>query len=249
MTFKKVFNDLFKDELGLYGFQYNKKYGMHMRVVNNEIVQYITFISGPSGSREHKAFQIYAGMQSVYSYSLKKEYLLMYASVLSMYAYESIQNADYLMPYIYDEKNMYDTIRSALDRTKNVLIPIFDHVDDLSSYINLIKKIRIDILSDVDRFASNRNDALVLLKVNNRDDFDDLLQIELDRVKKWLKEGKLGGTYQEQYEMLHSNIIERVANARDKVYDNPDLYKKAMDEAERRKVSNLRELRNNGVEI
>ena len=43
-TFNKVFKDIYTETLKEEGFKYNSKYGYFFRIINNELIQYITYI-------------------------------------------------------------------------------------------------------------------------------------------------------------------------------------------------------------
>ena len=53
-TFNKVFKDIYTETLKEEGFKYNSKYGYFFRIINNELIQYITYISLDSIKRGMK---------------------------------------------------------------------------------------------------------------------------------------------------------------------------------------------------
>ena len=128
-----------------------------------------------------------------------------------------------------------------MDKVKRYVIPAFHEVTDLDSYIQFRKKTGgIDAISSAKSFWA---DSLALIMADNHDDFQDVFQREIVELKKEMETVGIGGTYEKNYELLYHGIIETVANARDAVYNDSELYKKALEEAERRKQANLALLR------
>ena len=54
---------------------------------------------------------------------------------------------------------------------------------------------------------------------------------------------ELEEAYQEAYAEYHECLIEHIPEYRDKIYNDPDLYAKAIAEADRRREANLQQLR------
>lgn len=106
----------------------------------------------------------------------------------------------------------------------------------MNSYIQFQKKFGLTAIRGANEFWS---DSLVLIKANNHDDFQDLFEKELDIAKKDLEDGTIGGTFDEQYDLLYNGIISLIPKSRDAVYNDPELYAKAIKEAEKRKEKNI----------
>ena len=56
-------------------------------------------------------------------------------------------------------------------------------------------------------------------------------------------------TMEDEKKSLYKSIIVDTAGSRDKVYADPELYKRAMEEADRRKKANTELLRSYGINI
>lgn len=248
MTLKKAFKDTFSHRLEELGFKYNSKEGIFFRVINNELVQYITYVTTPSLIKGYKAYKMFFGIFSIYTYSLTKEKLLQWG--IDMYGYAKqhsliIKNSD--MAFLYNEESIVDVTNQSLEKTNEVIIPVLNKVTNLDNYIEYRKNTMPGALFGAADYDVHENDALVLIKVENHDDFTALFQKLLDERMKMVEAKTMGGTYEYHYNMLHRSIIEGIAESRDKVYNDPELYARAMKEIERRKEANLKYLHEIGV--
>jgi len=244
MTFKKTFKDIYSEALIKKGYQYNSKYGMFVKFVNGELLQYITYHGTSSIKRGYKAYRVMCGILSVYTHSYLRQQLLYWVSDLFYFSCShGMQQDESCRQYHYNEENMQTVIEESLKKTMEVIVPIFDGVQDLESYIEFQKKTRIDALRGASNLRLCINDALVLIKADNHDDFTNIIQKELDRCKKMIEQKQMGGTYEEQENLLYRAINVAIVESRDKIYENPELYAEALKEIERRKQKNLQILR------
>ena len=237
MTFKKAFKDGYKENLCEEGFRYNSKYGFYMKLVNEELLEYITYLSVGSIIKGSRCFMVLSGIVSVYCKSISRDGLRMNGMQLFDYT-NDIEDKSGIH---YNDENMLERVQFSLDKVKRYVIPAFHEVTDLDSYIQFRKKTGgIDAISSAKSFWA---DSLALIMADNHDDFQDVFQREIVELKKEMETVGIGGTYEKNYELLYHGIIETVANARDAVYNDSELYKKALEEAERRKQANLALLR------
>ena len=235
-TFNKIFKDIYTEPLKAEGFKYNSKYGYFFRIINNELIQYITHISLPYLEKGIKRYDIFAGTVSIYSESVDKDFLRMAGRCINYY---SEINMSYDMWYT--EENIIQSIEESVDKTMNLIIPVLNEVVDLNTYISFRKKTQGLIeISLADEFWA---DSLALIMADNHDDFQDIFQRQLEIIKEELRLNKCGGTYEEHYKLLYDAIINQTAKSRDRVYQDEELYAKAITEAEHRKCVNLEYLR------
>lgn len=239
MTFDKAFNDIYKDALSEYGFKYITKYGLHVKLINNELLYYICFYKLPYLTKGKKCFTVLSGIVSMYCSSIDKEQLQMLGVQLSYYT-EYTKERRFISGFQYDKEDMNDVIKFSLEKTIEIVLPIFNEVTDLNSYINYKKNYGLIAISGAKKFWA---DSLALIKANNHDDFQELFERAIEYTKKALEAGEIGGTFQEQYDLLYDGIIVSIPKSRDIVYNDPELYKKAIEEADRRKEKNLEFLR------
>lgn len=249
MTFKTSFNHIFDEKLKEIGYHYNSKYGMHMRFINDELLEYITYITYQSTLKGYKNYTIYVGVVSIYNVDLTKADLIQNANVLDTIAYEYYNSTKEINGFYYNDQTMLETIELSFDKTKEFILPVFDQINDLNSYIAYKKKVGIFSISGAADYDKHQNDALVLIKAKNHDDFQDVYQRELDRVKVMFAAGEIGGTLKEQQDLLYDSIINNVVNSRDQVYADQQLYAKVIEQLNKRKETNLRILKDYGVII
>ncbi len=237
MTFKKAFNDAYKAVLCEEGFRYNSKCGYHMKVVKEELLEYITYIPSWTSIKGNKCFKIFAGIVSLYCDSVDKGSLRMHGVEFFFYSCDIKDK----LGIVYNEGNMLAGIQVSLNKTKKYIIPAFNEVTDLESYIQFRKKTgTFGAISSAKTFWA---DSLALIMADNHDDFQDVFQREILQLKQAMETVGIGGTYEENYELLYQGIIKEIAGSRDEIYNDAELYKKALEEAERRKQANLELLR------
>ncbi len=237
MTFQKAFKDVYKETLGEEGFRYNSKYGFYMKLVNEELLEYITYISTGSIIKGSRCFMVLAGIVSIYCKSISKEGLRMYGIQLFNYTH----NIEDKTGIHYNDENMLERVQLSLDKVKRYVIPAFHEVTNIDSYIQFRKKTGATAaISSAKTFWA---DSLALIMADNHDDFQDVFQREILQLKQAMETVGIGGTYEENYELLYQGIIKEIAGSRDEIYNDAELYKKALEEAERRKQANLELLR------
>ncbi len=246
-TVSSVFNICFNDSFQDYGFKRIKGTNIFARLINNEIFQYITYKHLPYRLKGYKEFAVYAGVLTVYSESLHKENLLHWGEYVAVYSkLFNTKEVEENYSYRYNEDSMVQVVSSCVAKAEKVLMPILENITDLDQYIEYRKEIRIDILSGADRL---RNDSIVLVKANNRDDFMGLFNELVQREKEQIDKGRRGGTYEELYALYYDGIIKYIAEARDNVYNDSNLYEEVQNELERRRVNNMEMLKQYGLWI
>ena len=252
MELKEKFNAVYAPVLEEKGFTYNKRYNMHIRMVNGELFQFIKYTKTQCYRKGYKQFIVMGGMVSIYTYSLRKKELVNCGTTPFGYARTLFDERDVPQDYAYNDENIREVIELSLKHTMRYIVPILDRVTDLDSYIEFCKIMEIDALRCADMGAACNTDAFVLIQAENHEDFEDLFNESLEHTMKERKE--LTGTikegfYEDQYRLLHRGIVELVAKARDKVYENPELYAEVQAELKRRKETNIKTLRRNGVMV
>lgn len=236
VSFNKAFKDIYTATLKEEGFKYNSKYGYFFRIINNELIQYITHIPLPYLEKGIKRYDIFAGIVSIYSASVDKDFLRSAGCGINNYYEENLPHGMW-----YTEENMIESINESLDKTMKIIIPVLNEVIDLNAYISFCKKTNSLLeIGSADKFWA---DSLALIMADNHDDFQDVFQRALEEVKEEFRLNKCGGTYEEQYRLIYDGIINRIVKSRDRVYQDKKLYAEAIAEAERRKSANLEYLR------
>ena len=234
MSFQTEFKSIYEDFLSEYGYKYCSKLGYFIKVLNKELVFFIGQRGIPALYKGDKAFTIVSGITSMYYVSLEKKDLILNEVDLFRYS----RNANHLR-FIYTEETMKDTLTNSIQCIKEIVIPIFERINSLDSYIEYKINFGINELRYCEKFF---HDSLVLIKADNHDDFMDYFQSELkiSEEKRAKGIGGIGKTKEEAYSLLYNGIIESIPNSRDKVYSNTDLLQQALEEAKRRKENNLK---------
>ena len=141
----------------------------------------------------------------------------------------------------YTEDTMEEIISATALYVKESLMPIFNRVYDLDSFIDFLKEYSINKLRACDTFEG---ESLVLIKTDNHDDFQTYFRQHLDELYAQIDAGNVGDGYTKEmaYDDLFHGIIESIVYPRDKVYSDKSLYNEALEEAERRKSENMKKL-------
>ena len=143
VSFKKMFVDVYSNELSKYGFVRAKgKYPYIVRFVSEDIINIITYKNSNHSNQGAKSFFVLCDIATVYrpKISLDKS---PEANAWWMHNSESIiarmghSREQYSYTYrCFDEDDMYKTIIESLDDMKNYILPLFDSVKTLSSCID-----------------------------------------------------------------------------------------------------------------
>lgn len=250
MELKEEFNAIYAPALAEKGFTYNKRYDMHVKIVDGELFQFIKYTKKQWYRNGYKQFIVVGGVVSIYTYSLQKKDLVNCGTTPFGYARNLFQVRNIPQDYAYNDENIIEVIESSLEHTMRYIVPVLERVTDLNTYIEFCKIMEIGALKCADKGAACSSDALVLIQTENHDDFEDFFNESLECTMKE-REDLTGiereNFYRQQYDLLYRGIIELIPKARDKVYENPELYAEVQEELKRRKEANLNILKRNAV--
>ncbi len=247
------FNKYFKEQLAPLGFVKLKGLNAFGRLINNELMHYIILTNRSSLVRGKKAFTVSAGIYSIYSFTdLSYEYdkyafinrglfLLKLAPKRKPEQENVYKDASELQwinyEYLYEinnEKDITDGVNECYLCVEEYVIPFLDKITDIKSYVEYCKEYRPYLLYDADKLPDN--DSLLLIKLN---DHDDMIQIYEkycgNLLESVFNENDNPDEYKREKELYYEVFINQIAKARDKVYDDPVLYKKTMETLENRK--------------
>ena len=228
MTLNKAFKDVYCKFLTEQGYQWCSKLQRFVKVVNQELIYFIGLKKVPAWLKGNKGFTITAGIMSVYfskradwTHGCTEDKLFKWA-----FDYTGLQlqmfsaTYEYGMGFEYNEQNMIEVVEKSAEITKKLVLPVFAEVTDLTSYVKYAKEYTINVLRMCDKFI---DDSLVLILTNNHDDFMECLQKEKESEREFIKQC----------------IEESYTTPRDRVYNNPELLKAALEEAKKCKKTNL----------
>jgi len=233
-TIDQVFKNVFGKALISLGFINPKQSNILFKLVNGEVLQFVSIKKESARVEGRKEFTIIAGVRSIYAESIEKKALLYCACDLLYLAGDSysMEQRRQLVSISYDEATMEEAVDFALLKTLEIILPKLNMVTDLSSCIEFYKKYRPDMLDCADCF---HNDSLILIKTDNRDTFAKEIEEQLGVFLARLEKGEIGGDINSYRAGLHHGFITAIAEPRDKVFSDPELYARATTELERRK--------------
>ncbi len=242
MNFKKTFITHYGNALGNYGYKYAKKINTFIKFDNPELFRFITYRAEKPVKKGERTFQIFSGILSLYCHNIN-EIIIKNNSVgmkyFGLYYHNIPFSDDKLYKYNYNDENLLETINSSLYDTKKFIIPVIDSITNLEDYIKHQKTMRdISIFGNGEFFY---NDSLALIAANNHESFLDLFEVWDEYLKQMFNENKMGGDYEDIRKLYYEGIT-AIPTSRDKVYNDPELYKKAIAEIKTRKTENTKTL-------
>ena len=270
-VFKEVFSEGLKDE-GFVKIKGRQPY--IVRVVNGEILHIITCRNEFCADRSKKAFSVLGGVATVYrpiiDLTKTPSQNISWLNKLSSFYQKPNPggcNNEYrikLMSFSYRRENeisMRNTMLNALEETRKNMLPVFDRAKNLSSCIEFFQ-----VFEGFRFFAPPYDEEQECFEDQDIDFNEGLLYIQANHRE------DLVSTYQKAFEMKkndieHSNDYRNKAaeisgwkealenarllaiNRRDKIYNNPTAYAKALEELERYRKSNIRILHTYGLSV
>lgn len=231
--FKLIFGETFQSE----GFRYCTKLNVFVKMLSEDLLAFLGVKSAPAWNKGSKGFMLTAGIISTYYESIDKKMILYEGRDLNVF----LPKNEVRVSFEYDDDTMEDVISTTAFYVKERLLPVFNRVFDLNSYIEYLKDYLFSSLRGCDSF---RGESLVLIKADNHDDFQKYFQEKVDETNAEIDAGRVGAGYTKEdcYNDLFHGIIEGVVYPRDKVYSDKKLYREALEEAERRKNENMEKL-------
>jgi hypothetical protein len=247
MSFVSEFNLCFKKGLQPYGFKKLKGCNIYGKIVNDEILYYITFQKRNSLKNGNFAFSIKTGIQTIYSYELSKHQLELCS--INLFNYKEFDKSLKNRPtgwdiFEYNDTNVKEILNISLKETISVALKHMSIVVDLKSYIEYLKKVRIDLLKFADKIY---RDSVILIISDNHDTFTDVIDNQISSLLPIFNNDNNNLAFIENIEKIKKSIFNDIVAAREKVYDSPDLMNKVLKEIELRKNNNIESLKKYGL--
>ena len=251
LTLNAAFKQVFGESLEPLGFvKIKSKHPYFVRVVNGEILHIITYRTEQPQYPEDRAFNILGGVATVYrkkidlSVGIKNNYNWLRSSVDDFYAislgddhdryYRQTISCFYYFSEI--EKSMLSALNDSLELVKKYMLPVLNGVDTLEKSIEFFEKFMLLI----DTSAYNTD-----LCFDGDSDYNEgFLYIKTDYQK--LKE-KWRRIVEGENKIL-PETLKRVTELY-KFFVDPVFNKAVLDELEKRKKSNIENLKLYGVNI
>lgn len=252
-TLNTVFKQVFSEGLKEHGFVKIKGRQPYLvRVIGDEIIHVITCRNEWCAERECKAFMVLATINTVYDISMidltkSPHHNINWLKGLPGLYYDSNPagcDSEYqrkIYSFMYkadDEVSLRHAMEEALQETKNIIMPIFDEVTNLDACINYVRRYQFSIGKLVELY----------IKTDNHDDLINICQAELEEDIRAIESGHSPWSVEKVCELTEKSRIRTVTN-RDKIYDNPELYARKLEELEQCKETNQAALRSCGLDI
>ena len=232
----KVFYEQINEKMTSLGYKYIRKYKMFMKVTGNMLLKYLYIERFSMINRGIFRFMISGNVRSVYADSFEKKSLVV----------ETLRNCTYYDIKAGFENNYPKEYKCSVDDVEHVINQAFEDVekgilkeiDSVDSFEKYIRFCQVYNYGQICSASEHWKDSLSLIVEGDHNDMYDTLEMTVKAFEK--VDGKESA--ERQYPLFHRAIVELVAGERDKVYNDPKLYKAAMEEAERRKETNTQTL-------
>ncbi len=243
-TFRKVFTAGLKE----YGFQRIGKTNW-VGKLSGELFYYV--MCGPSFSlyslqNRKKGFSILVGIMSVYSVSMDESVFRPFS--YPMYGLEKLNGIAYTPEdtFPYTEEDVLGPMTEALNTFIEYALPKMMAIQTLDDYLRYMKFMHSELMHGADNLTG-REEALVMIKADNHDDYQDVFEDNKKwDLKRYGSEDSPG--YIQDIASLRESLIEGIVEARDRVYADAELYRKAMDILQQREIENRQQLRQYGFD-
>ena len=224
-TLKKAFKEIFKSPMGEYGFRYCSKLDAFIRLVNEEVIQYIC-IEGLFNNTPSSEYRLRIGMFSIYANDLFDKHRLVCLSEIHIVKKINKTNGQtlYQKSKWYNEGNIDEKLTESVEEIGKYWMPMLNNVDSIEKYYEYMKSKNYGMFCHVDQVRNT--DAYVMLKLHDMGDYKEVI------VKKY------NSNDQNQLQ-IEENIRKDILEPRDRVFNDKELYDEAIKEMERRKEYNL----------
>lgn len=228
--FKKTF------QIGLEPYDFKKMKGTNFfgKLINNEILLYISFKNHSALQRGNKAFSVLSGVQTIYSYELSVHQLQL--SGISLINYNLPDTCIFGKDvFEYNTDNITEILNEALNQTLTIVLPELLKVTDLNSCIEYLSKYRLDLLQLSDQIY---RDSVLLIMTNNHDSFESVLKQAEVSILSTFGNDSSNLYYKESIKEIRKRIDEDLIKSRDRVWNNIKLQAEVHNEMNRRIENN-----------
>ena len=244
MAFKSEFMKIFKEGLEPYGFKRMKGTDFFGKLVNEEILLFISFKKYSPPDRGLKAFDVISGVQTIYSPDLSTSTFELPALRMTNYCVPGIEG-NIKAQYVYNESNLSIVLEEALTTTKEVILPLLTSIKDLKSCVEFLVRFRFDLLYGADTL--NR-DSVLLIMTDNHDSFEAVFR-QQEELAKRIANDDTSSDYYRYIKKRFFDSIQETIESRDRVWASKELQEAVHKEAARRAEINKAQLRKYGFDI
>ena len=244
MAFKSEFMKVFKEGLEPYGFRRMKGTDFFGKLINKEILLYISYKPCSAINRGMKAFEIISGVQTIYSLDLTTHQLQLSSTSLCKYpVLDTLIKKS--IHFEYEAVNITNVIIDSLNQTRHLAVPVLLQVNDLKDCVKYLTQYRMGKLYPADKI--NR-DSVLLILTNDHESYDHKLDLVKDYLLKYF-EGNTSAPYYQPSLDGYQTALHELIDTRDRVWASKELQEAVHNEANRRAEINKAQLRKYGFEI
>ena len=279
LTLNAAFKQVFGPELEKQGFKLAKgtKKPIYYRIVSDELIYVISIYDKTNRypvMKDEKAFEIEGDVLCTYCTYLGEMFpdidFISNSKIYGVLA-ERNKNEEYDLSYIHNisklvyKKNNNDDLINVMQRayqiTKKHLLSEILKVSNMKSFIRYYRIFYggfVNIKSAFNEFGvfesglkESGDSSLMLIKANDHDDGMWNVLEECECISKQMKRDRKGfdkEKYQKEFDDWNTYTKE-VNELRDKIFNTPELYNKAIELADKIKAENIEVLKLYGIEI
>lgn len=240
-SLNKAFIESFNDYAVQHNYIYLKKYDIYMKCTGTVLIKYF-FVEKLSGlSKNEIGFSVSGNVKSIYSESLEKNEMTV-TSIRNKQFIDIIKGYDNTYPHTYycNNQNVKTVMEKAFSDAKSGILSGIESVNSMGDYLDYCHRINTAQIRLATDFCG---DSLAMIVADDHYDMTNTFNEFMTSL-----ECKYGISYINSVsKAYYTGLVEKVSLDRDKVFKNKDLYKKALDEAEKRKNTNLTVLRKLGL--
>lgn len=232
----KVFYEQINEKMTSLGYKYVRKYKMFMKVANDILLKYFYLEKLSMTDKDSKSFILSGNIRSFFADSFDKKNLMLRS--MRNNSFIDIKMGfknEYPKEYCCNIFQIDEVMKQSIIDFENGLLKEIDTIESFKEYIDYCHLYNHRQISRATKFEC---DSLALIVSDDHDDMKGKLHSTFTAFEQ--VDGKESA--ERQYPLFHRAIVELVAGERDKVYNNPILYKEALEEAERRKEANTQTL-------
>ncbi len=233
----KVFYEQINDKMTSLGYKYIKKYKMFMKVANDILLKYFYLEKLSMIDKGSISFMLSGNIRSFFADSFDKKNLMLRSMRNNSFIdiKKGFKN-EYPKEYCCNIFQVDEVMKQSIIDFENGLLNEIDTIESFKEYIDYCHLYNHRQISSATKFKC---DSLALIVSDDHDDMKRKLYSTFTAFEQ--VDGRESA--ERQYPLFHRAIVELVAGERDKVYNDPKLYKAALEEAERRKEVNTQILR------
>lgn len=262
MTLNAAFAKIFEERLDGTGFRLiSLKKPLFIRIINNEIVQIITFSKVPGNpiidgylKLDYNEYQIICGLATIYRKKINFSNFVKFINNMEIYTFQNPFNIDmnyrasiHKFPYKEsDEQQMLESLINSFNITQQNSLLALNEVKDLNDCINFFYQFNcpIQIKYDYSFDISDCNEGLLQIIVDDANSLYErenrYLNLSIDIDEAW---GESSRSIDEKRQLLirKSELRKQEIN---QMFNDHNWFISVMNELERRKEANIEILRN-----